>query len=119
MSKAFHVGDKVVYAKQKISTSPGKRAEEISPTPKGDTYTYVVDKYWVVAEVLADGALKLRTRRGKEHTIHNDDPLLRRPSWWEKLLYAKRFTLQTTADPSSSSQPAARSPSTEDAVEKS
>lgn len=94
-NRNFRVGTAVVYTKQKTSLSPGKRAEEISPSTKGDTYTYVVDKFWVVEEVLESGYLKLRTRRGKEHIIAIDDPMLRRATLWERMFYAGRFQLQT------------------------
>jgi len=50
----FKPGDWVIYRKQKISASPGRRAQHTNPSPKGETYTYVVDKYWVVDEVGED-----------------------------------------------------------------
>ena len=83
-------GDWVIYRKQKISNSPGPRAKEVRASSGGETYQYMVDKFWVVEEVQDDG-LKLRTRRGKRNTISLDDPRLRIPSWWERLLYAGRF----------------------------
>ncbi len=93
-SSRFHAGDWVVYTKQKVSESPGKRAQEISAAEKGDSYTYVVDKYWTVSEALANGQLRLRTRRGKQHLVDSADPMLRRARWWEKLLYYRRFQPQ-------------------------
>lgn len=87
----YSQGDWVIYAKQKVSASPGKRAQEVSPAAKGDTYSYVVEKFWVVDEATSDGKLRLKTRRGKEHVVDVDDPLLRRPKWWEKLWYGNRF----------------------------
>jgi hypothetical protein len=84
-------GDWVVYRKQKRSTAPGPRAEKIYPAPAGDMYSYVVEKYWTVKEVLTDGTMRLQTRRGKEHVISIDDPRLRRPRWWERLRLASRF----------------------------
>ncbi len=85
------VGDKVVFAKDKFSTVPGKRAKEVAATPKGDNYSYIVEKYWLVKEVHESGSLLLLTRRGKEHTVAADDPRLRRANWIEKILYRKRF----------------------------
>lgn len=84
-------GDWVIYRKQKSSTSPGARATDVHPTSAGDTYHYLVDKFWVVEEVLEDQQIRLRTRRGKQNTIAADDPRLRRPSWWERLMYRNRF----------------------------
>lgn len=94
----FRLGQTVVYSKQKHSTSPGKRAEGVSPAEKGDTYSYLVDKYWVVAEILPDDQLRLTTRRGKEHIISMHDPNLRHLSWLEKLRRPWRSHSGSSAD---------------------
>ena len=91
MTRQFKPGDFVVYSKQKVSKSPGPRASEVSPAAKGDTYAYVVDKYWIVSAINDDGTLTLRTRRGKEHVIPPDDPLLRHLTWWERLWHSGRY----------------------------
>ena len=85
------VGQRVVFAKDKYSESPGERAQQISGTPKGDGYSYIVEKYWVVDELLESGMLLLRTRRGKLHRIHAEDPGLRLPTLWERLFLGSRF----------------------------
>jgi hypothetical protein len=51
----------------------------------------VVDKYWVVKGVLANGDVLLRTRTGKEHVVSTDDPHLRWAKWWERWAFAERF----------------------------
>ena len=84
-------GDKVVFAKDKASLSPGKRAKEVSPARKGDEYNYIVEKYWTVKQVRADGSVVLVTRRGKEHSVSLDDPRLRRANLWERLTLSSRF----------------------------
>lgn len=84
-------GDKVVYSKEKASLSPGPRAKDISPAPKGDEYSYIVEKYWTLRDVRSDGTLVLVTRRGKEHEVAADDPRLRRANFWEKLFLRDRF----------------------------
>ncbi|MBA3314236.1 MAG: hypothetical protein M3552_13775 [Planctomycetota bacterium] len=84
-------GDWVVYVKPKYGVAPGPRAKEVSPNRQGEGYSYVVEKYWIVAETLSDGRLKLRTRRGKEHMIRADDANLRRARWWERWYYRDRF----------------------------
>ncbi|MEZ6088547.1 MAG: hypothetical protein R3C05_11080 [Pirellulaceae bacterium] len=84
-------GDWMIYRKQKSSTSPGARATDVHPTTGGDTYHYLVDKFWVVEEVIDGEQVRLRTRRGKQNTIAISDPRLRRPNWWERLLYRNRF----------------------------
>jgi hypothetical protein len=85
------MGDQVVYRKPKYSDHPGPRAQQIDPAPKGDKYSYVVDKFWVVVETLDDGSLVLQTRRGKTHKISSDDPRIHRATWWERLIYRSRF----------------------------
>jgi hypothetical protein len=90
-NRAFKPGDRVVYRKTKHSTTPGPRAKQISPAPQGEDYGYVVEKFWVVVEVLDDGRVRLRTRRGKEHLISAADPNLRRANWWQSWLYRSRF----------------------------
>ena len=87
----FAKGDWIVFAKQKWSTSPGPRARAVSAATGGDLYSYLVDKFWVVAERSSDGLLKLRTRSGKEHHITEDDPRLRPPNLRERLLMRHKF----------------------------
>ena len=87
----FAPGDWIIYRKQKRSTSPGPRARETHASVKGDFYTYIVEKYWIVHEVTDSGELILKTRLGKQHKIAPDDPRLRRVRWWERWLHADRF----------------------------
>ena len=87
----LNVGDKVIFAKEKTSLSPGKRAKEVSPAAKGDEYSYIVEKYWLVTELVDGNHARLVTRRGKEHTVTLDDPRLRRARWWERWLLRNRF----------------------------
>ena len=91
MSRRFKQGDPVVYRMPKFSTRPGPRAQDVSPSPQGELYTYEVDKFWVVADLKPDGKVLLRTRRGKEHLIEADNPRLRHANWWERLVYRGRF----------------------------
>lgn len=84
-------GDLAVYQMQKRSTSPGPRAKDVHPAGSGDTYSYIVDKYWVVADIRDDGSLVLRTRRGKEHVVSPDDFRLRKPRLLERWLLSHRF----------------------------
>lgn len=89
--KQFQPGDWVVYCKSKHSAKPGPRAKDIDPEPRGETYTYHVDKYWVVTDVTPEGELVVRTRRGKEHVLSPDDPNLRHALLYERLLKSRRF----------------------------
>ena len=87
----FRQGDFVIYRKQKASTSPGPRARDVMPAPRGESYAYVVEKQWRVADVHEDGSLVLVTRTGKVHVADPDDRNLRRPSWWERWRLRHRF----------------------------
>jgi hypothetical protein len=90
-AQQFRPGDLVVYRKTKHAATPGPRAERISPAPHGDTYSYVVDKFWIVDRICEDGELLLRTRRGKTHKARPDDPNLRRAGLVTRLLQGHRF----------------------------
>lgn len=87
---AFKVGEPIIYRRAKTSPHPGPRAEDVRPTPAGEDYTYCVDKFWVVVEP-REHQILVRTRRGKEHWLRVEDPNLRRPHWWERLIYRDRF----------------------------
>ena len=101
--KDYQPGDWVVYRKSKVSSTPGPRAHDVHPTKGGDDYTYIVDKYWVVAKVLEDGQLVLRTPRGKTHQIQPTDPDLRPASFLERWFRRARFV---EAERSNSPEPA-------------
>ncbi len=88
----FHPGDLVVYHKTKHSSHPGPRAVDVQPARHGETYSYIVDKFWIVREVLNDGTIIAETRRGKQHHIKPDDPSLKRASLLQRLLYRNRFS---------------------------
>ena len=84
-------GDWVVYRKQKVSRSPSPRALDTTPSSAGETYSYIIEKYWVVQDVLDDGQVRLCTRRGKEHLIAGNDPRLRKAPWFLRWLRRARF----------------------------
>lgn len=86
----YRPGDPVIFRKAKISTCPGPRAIGVHPQGRGETYSYQVDKFWVVESARGD-TLLVRTRRGKRHEIRVDDPNLRRANLLEWLLYHDRF----------------------------
>jgi hypothetical protein len=87
----FHPGDPVIYRKQKVSRHPSPRARCVNPAPRGDHYSYLVDKFWIVVAVQSDNEILVRTRRGKELTIQMGDPALRPASWLERLMFRSRF----------------------------
>ncbi len=94
MQTRFHVGDRVVYTRDKHTTKPGPRAKNVSATPHGETYDYQVDKYWRVAEVLENDQIVLVTRRGKRHVLPISDPRLRKANLWERLFRGNKFPQQ-------------------------
>ena len=91
MKANWNPGDWAVYRKSKQSSNPGKRAARVTANTKGETYNYVVDKFWVVESILPGGRLVLRTAGGKAHTIQSDDPNLRRPSLIQRFFWRERF----------------------------
>jgi hypothetical protein len=91
MMTMYHRGEPVIYRLTKSSIRPGPRAQKVAPAPQGDSYSYLVEKFWVVRDVLPDGRVVLATRRGKEHVVPADDPNLRHARWWERLVYRGRF----------------------------
>lgn len=100
----FKTGDCVVYRVSKHTPHPGPRARDVRPEPEGEYYSYEVDKYWVVADVLSDGKLVLRTRQGKEHVVDPNDPKLRRANWRQRVLHRKRFPhIRKQREPASAS----------------
>lgn len=91
MQNNYRTGDLVVFVVSKISRDPGPRAHDIHPAPFGDTYQYIVEKYWTVRSQAADGTLELVTRRGKVHFVRTDDPRLRPARLWERWFCRERF----------------------------
>ncbi len=98
-SREFRQGDWVVVRRRKHTTHPGRHARDIFATANGDEYDYFVDKFWIVAEVLPEGQLRLQTRRGKTHIIDANDANLRPASLWDRLRYRGRFTQLSLAQP--------------------
>ena len=91
MHNQWNPGDWAVYRKSKRSKSPGPRAANVNASPKGETYTYVVDKFWVVESVLPGDRIRLVTATGKSHVLDADDQSLRHPSFLQKFVWRQRF----------------------------
>ncbi len=87
----LEVGDGIVYRKQKVSTHPSPRAYAVYPAGQGDTYSYFVDKFWTVENVLSDGRILVTTRTRKQHCLRPDDPNLRKAGLVARLRNRKRF----------------------------
>ena len=91
MESKYRVNDVVVYRKTKRSTSPGPRAEELYPAEQGDSYTYIVAKYWRVVGLAEDNQVDIVTRTGKRHRIPASDPNLRKANIAERFALKSRF----------------------------
>ncbi len=89
--RRFKTGDWIIYRKWKYTTHPGQRAREVRAAHKGDYYTYVVEKFWVVRRVSPNGELLVETRTGKCHRLKDSDLNLRRPTLWQRMRYRRRF----------------------------
>ena len=100
--RTFHYGDWVVFRRTKFTTHPGPRAQAVEATENGDYYSYFIDKFWIVDEVLPDESVKLRTRRGKTHIVGMGDLSLRHATFWERLRYRARFAQLQSAEPPTS-----------------
>ncbi len=87
----FALGDQLIFRQSKNSPHPSPRARKVRPSSKGDDYSYVVDKFWIVAETLPSGEIVAQTRRGKRRVLSADDPNLRRANWLERIIYRNRF----------------------------
>lgn len=91
MERKWSRGDWVVYRKSKRSRSPGPRAAHVNASSKGETYTYTVDKFWVVDQLLPEGQLLLRTSTGKTNVLAADDFNLRHASVLQRFLWRAKF----------------------------
>ena len=89
--RQFKRGDWVVFRRLKHTTRPGRRAREVHATENGDYYDYFIDKFWIVVQVLEDGRLMLKTRRGKTHAVDANDSNLRHASLWDRFRHRARF----------------------------
>ena len=86
----YKKGDWVIYHKAKSSTNPGPRAKIINPSSKGENYSYIVDKFWIVSKI-SENLLTLKTKTGKLHEVDSNDVNLRKANWFQKIIYNKRF----------------------------
>ncbi|MEL7500087.1 MAG: hypothetical protein AAFN77_20975 [Planctomycetota bacterium] len=96
-NSSWSIGDLVVYKKSKVSNAPGQRAKNVAPSTAGESYSYTVDKFWIIKEILPDGSLLVQTLRGKEHTLAHDDVAIRKPYLWERWFYRERFRQLTAS----------------------
>lgn len=88
---SFKIGEFVIFGKAKSSTHPSPQAKDIHPAQHGETYSYIIEKYWKVVRVFDNGAIEIETRRGKHHRLDKDTPQLRKAGFWDRLMFRNRF----------------------------
>ena len=87
----FKTGSPVIYCKTKYSRHPGPRAKEVSPSRYGDSYSYCVEKLWLVLKYKSPDKILVKTRRGKQLELDANDPNLRPANLIDRLRYRGRF----------------------------
>ena len=85
------IGDFVIFSKPKTSSHPSQRAKEIHPAQHGDTYSYVIEKFWKVVRVFDDDTIEIETRRGKRNRLNANTPLLRKVGLFGRLIFRNRL----------------------------
>ncbi len=94
----FNIGDYVIYNKPKASDHPSSRAEDLSPAPHGDMYSYQIKKFWRVSGIIDNETIEVKTRRGKTHQLRIDDPFLKKAGIFARLRYHGQWDPVTDDD---------------------
>jgi len=84
-------GEFVVFSKLKTSSHPSPRAKAIHPAQHGESYSYIIDKFWKVVQVVDDETIEVETRRGKRHRLDKNTPQMRKAGLLHQLVYRDRF----------------------------
>lgn len=87
----FSINDCVIYHEPETSTRPAPEARDVRPAEMGEFYSYVIDRYWRVVRVHADGSLDVASRTGQLHRVRANDPLLQKAGWWRRLVKRRMF----------------------------
>jgi hypothetical protein len=88
---SFKIGEFVIVGKPKRSTHPSPQAKDVHPAQHGETYSYIIEKFWKVVRVFDDGTIEIETRGGKRHRLDTDNTLLRKAGFWDRLMFRHRF----------------------------
>ena len=91
----YKVGDFIVFRKWKSSTHPSPRAKETYPSKHGDTYTYGIDKYWKVVEIIDGDTIEVETRRGKRHRLSLKTAKFRKMNFLDRWLMGREFSKES------------------------
>jgi hypothetical protein len=90
--RRFSTGEPVVFEEFQ-----GRPSAQNGNTIRSADVANVVYHYMTVMESREKGTLVLLTQTGQLHVTHNNNPNLRRASWWERLRYPGRFPRLTVA----------------------
>ena len=86
--RRFSTGEPVVYEEvQQPTNAQIRQSAQLADSDDSG----VVYHFMTVMESREKGTLVLLTQSGKLHVTHNNNPNLRRASWWERLRYPNRF----------------------------
>lgn len=89
--RIFSVNDFVIYHQPEAAVRPVPGARNISPAERGELYTYVVDRFWRVAQVNNDGTLDAIESSGRRHRLRQTDPALENAGWWSRTFQRRLF----------------------------
>ena len=95
MCMKYKVGDFIVFKKWKASTNPSPRAKDTFPSPHGDYYTYRIDKYWKVVDIIDADTIEVETRRGKRHRISVKTENVRKMNFLDKWLMRRQMAKES------------------------
>jgi hypothetical protein len=86
--RRFSTGQPVVVEELQRSTNAQSRDDARTITAADAAVVY---HYMTVMESREKGTLVLLTQHGELHVTHNNNPSVRRASWWERLTSRDRF----------------------------
>jgi hypothetical protein len=79
--KRISINDWILYHDQESSDHPEPGARDISPAPRGDAYSYLIDRLWRVKRVNPDGSIEATGPKGHVHHLDAHDPHIEKAGW--------------------------------------
>jgi hypothetical protein len=99
-AKSLRPGDLIIFSLPGRSTNPGLDAKDVRPERHGEGYLFTIEHFWVVANT--HGAqVAVRTRQGGIRILDTADGRMHVASWWERLIYRRRFPRPACGTPHS------------------
>lgn len=94
----YKIGDFIVFQKWKTSTNPSLHAKDTYPSQHGELYTYRIDKYWKVVEIIDANTIEVETRRGKRHQLSLKTTNFRKMNWIDRWLMRRQLSKESLSD---------------------